>query len=231
MFTRDNPSTWGNHFHPLMIAHDVGSSHDRSTAVVGGNCPSEQTLVGISELIELPQGQRGHARAQALAEVDRRYGCNALIHFDVTYDPSYADILFPMFGPRLIGVHITHGSNGTTCERRPVKNGAMLVYTVGRSYLLDNLHNMMEGDQVRLVEGPASLRAYAQLEALETEINERGIFYKCPPGQHDDLAMSMAMLVWGAQHPHLRSWFNDVLASRRPSRPHRDAASAWRAFT
>jgi len=35
MFNRDDPKTWGC-FRPLIIAHDVGRSCDRSTAVIGG---------------------------------------------------------------------------------------------------------------------------------------------------------------------------------------------------
>jgi len=33
---------------------------------------------------------------------------------------------------------------------------------------------------------------------LETEIRESGIVYSCPPGQHDDLSISCAMLAWAA---------------------------------
>jgi hypothetical protein len=39
-FSRDDPTTWPV-FRPLIIAHDVGRSRDRSTAVVGGNSPFE----------------------------------------------------------------------------------------------------------------------------------------------------------------------------------------------
>ena len=46
---------------------------------------------------------------------------------------------------------------------------------------------------------------------LEMEIGQTGTIYRCPSGHHDDLAISCAMLVWAAQHPHLqlldaRSW-------------------------
>ena len=54
---------------------------------------------------------------------------------------------------------------------------------------------------------------------LETEMRESGILYKCPPGHHDDLGISCAMLAWAARHPHLRAWVGTALASRRPSRP------------
>ena len=58
-------------FKPLIIAHDVGRSRDRSTAVVGGNSPYGRRVLGIREAQELPQNQFGSARASALAAVDR----------------------------------------------------------------------------------------------------------------------------------------------------------------
>ena len=49
IFNRDDVSTWPC-FRPLIIAHDVGRSQDRSTAVIGGNGPFEPRLLGIREL-------------------------------------------------------------------------------------------------------------------------------------------------------------------------------------
>ena len=88
-FDRNNPDTWPS-FSPLIIAHDVGRSRDRSTAVVGGNSPIVPRLLGIRQLEELPQGLCGSARASALAAVDRFYNSNALIVADLSNDPSYA---------------------------------------------------------------------------------------------------------------------------------------------
>ena len=73
-----DPSTWPR-FAPLMIAHDVGRSRDRSTAVIGGNSPIAPRRLGICELCELPLGLYGSQRASALLAVDRRYNHNALI--------------------------------------------------------------------------------------------------------------------------------------------------------
>jgi hypothetical protein len=42
-------------------------------------------------------------------------------------------------------------------------------------------------------------KAYEQLNALEFERNEDRVRYICPPGQHDDLAMSLAMLGLGGR--------------------------------
>ena len=218
MFNRDDPNTWPC-FRPLIIAHDVGRSRDRSTAVVGGLGPFEPSLVGIKEAEELPQGLYGSARASALAVIDRRYYNDALIVADLSNDVSYAEVLLDTFGPsRVIGMQISRHGDGMTAERRPVKHASMLFYTVGRSYLLELYHSELQSGQIRIVDGPTTRRAYEQLMALETEIRESGIVYTCPPGHHDDLGISCAMLAWAARHPHLGSWVRTAMSARRPRR-------------
>jgi len=215
MFNRDDPRTWPG-FWPLIIAHDVGRSRDRSTAVVGGNGPFEPRLLGILDLQELPQGLYGSARASTLAAVDRQYSNNALILADLSNDPTYAEVLFETFGQRVIGLQISRHGDGLQVERRPVKHSAMFFYTVGRSYLLELYHSELQSDLVRIVDGPMSRLAHQQLEELETEFRDSGIVYTCPAGKHDDLGISCAMLAWAARHPHLREWVNLGLGSRRP---------------
>lgn len=227
-FQHDDPNTWP-YFKPLIIAHDVGRSRDRSTAVIGGNSPVPPRLLGIKELTELPQGLYGSHRASALAAIDRRYNSDALIVADLSNDATYAEILFETFGPRVIGLQISRNGNGINPERRPVKQSAILVYTIGRTHLIELFHTELQADQVRIVDGPTSQRAYAQLEALETEMRDTGVVYTCPPGQHDDLGISCAMLAWAARHPHLPNWINIGLASRRPRRPRQ--RYGWGAFT
>jgi hypothetical protein len=181
IFNRDDPNTWPC-FRPLIIAHDVGRSRDRSTAVIGGNSPFQPRLLGIRELEELAQGLYGSPRSSALATIDRRYNCNALIVADLSNDATYAEVLFETFGPRVIGIHIGPHGDGMNFERRPVKNASMLIYPIGRSYLLELFHAEFQADQVRFVDGAMSRRAYEQLNGLETEFRESGIVYSCPPG-------------------------------------------------
>ena len=228
MFNADDPRTWPC-FKPLIIAHDVGRSRDRSTAVVGGNSPVTPRRLGITELEELPQGLYGSARASALAIVDRRHNNNALIVADLSNDATYAEVLYETFGPRVIGLQITRHGDGTQFERRPVKNGVMPVYTVGRTYLLELYHSELQADEVRIVDGPTSRIAYQQLMELETEIRDSGIVYSCLPGRHDDLGISCAMLAWAARHPHLQSWVGSAVSARRPRRPRQNYG--WGAFT
>src|SRR5258708_32425220 len=123
------------------------------------------------------------------------------------------------FGPRVIGLQISRHGDGMNVDHRPVKHGSISVYTVGRSYLLELYHSLLQSGQVRIVDGPTTRRAYEQLMALETEMRESGIVYSCPPGQHDDLGISCAMLAWAARHPHLSGWVRTALSapSRRPA--------------
>jgi hypothetical protein len=227
MFNRDDPKTWGC-FRPLIIAHDVGRSRDHSTAVIGGLAPFDSSLIGIQDAHELPQGLYGSARASALATIDRRLDSEALIVADLSYDPTYAEVLHETFGPRVVGLQISRHGDGTNYERRQVKQSAMLVYIVGRSHLLQLYHSLLQSRQVRIVDGPMTRRAYEQLMGLETEMRESGIVYSCPPGQHDDLGISCAMLAWAGRHPHLSSWVRNGEYARRPRTPRPQFSSrAW----
>ena len=127
-------SRLGPVFGLLIIAHDVGRSRDRSTAVVGGNCPLGPRLLGIVESEELPQGLFGSARASALAVIDRRHQSNGLIVADLSTDASYAEVLHATFGRRVIGLQISRNGDGMNAELRAVNNSAMPVYTIGRSF-------------------------------------------------------------------------------------------------
>jgi hypothetical protein len=218
IFNRNDPSTWLR-FNPLIIAHDVGRSRDRSTAVIGGNSPIPPRLLGIVNFLELPQGLYGSPRASALAQIDRSYGCNALIVADLSNDATYAEVLFETFGPRVIGLQISRYGDGMDVEWRPVKNSAMMIYTIGRTYLLELFHSELQADRVRFVKGPESQRAYEQLMSLETEMSDNGTVYRCPSGHHDDLGISCAMLGWAARHPHLPAWIRIFEQSRVVRKP------------
>jgi hypothetical protein len=231
MFNPEDPTTWWPKV-PI-IAHDVGRSHDRSTAVVGGTSPLllGAPLLGVQRFLELPLGLSGSALASALAEVDQFYNRDCLILADLSNDASYAEALDAFFGRRVIGVHIGRSGDGTTIYRRPVRNGAIPVYRVGRTFLLENLLAEFREDRIRFANSKDSERAFAQLAGLETEQRESGTIYKCPTGQHDDLAMSLAMLAWAAKHQHFDAWARPIFDAHRPRRQKTDAASAWRALT
>jgi hypothetical protein len=216
-------------FKPLIIAHDVGRSRDRSTAVVGGDSPYGQLLLGIRDAEELPQGLFGHARASALATIDRRNYSNALIVADLSFDPTYAEVLHETFGSRVIGLQISRYGDGTTFERRPVKGGMVPVYSIGRNYLLELLHRELQSDLVRFADGPATRRAYEQLANLELEFRDTGIIYTCPQGLHDDLGISCAMLCWAARHQDLQYWMRNLQNALRP--PKKRAAPSPLAWT
>jgi hypothetical protein len=63
---------------------------------------------------------------------------------------------------------------------------------------------------------------------LINEQRESGIVYKCPPGQHDDLGVSLAILAWAAQHLHLNAWQQPIFDAHRPRRQRKDYG--WSSF-
>jgi hypothetical protein len=227
-FNPNDFKTW-DCFRPLIIAHDVGRTRDRSTAVIGGLPAYNPNLIGIQHAYELRQGLYGSARASELAMIDRHYDSEGLIIADLSNDPTYAEVLHETFGQRVVGLHISRYGDGKNFERRQVKNSAMLVYTVGRSYLLELFHSLLQSGQVKIADRPTTRRAYEQLMALETEVRDSGIVYSCPPGQHDDLGISCAMLAWAARHPDLQNWVRTVEIARRPRtpRPPQFSSRAW----
>ena len=113
-----------------------------------------------------------------------------------------------------------HGeeTHGVFLYGRPVGRGSVLIYQVGRVPSAGSPAQRFAIRQSLLCRGPEARRAYAQLEALEPEMRESGIVYKCLPGQHDDLGISCAMLNWAAHHPHLDCWMGNMAAARRPRR-------------
>jgi hypothetical protein len=228
-FNPDDPRTW-----PVkipIIAHDVGRSNDRSTAVIGGRCPLlfGPQMLGVIECVELPLRLYGSQLANELAKIDQKYNRGCLIVADLSSDATYAETLFDTFGRRIVGVQICRSGNGTTFQWRPVRSSALRVYQIGRTFLLELLLAQFRDRQIRFVDGPESRRAYEQLATLEPEQRESGIVYKCPAGQHDDLAMSLAMLAWADRHLHFDEWAWPVLDAHRPRlrQPHH----GWGAFT
>jgi hypothetical protein len=179
----------------------------------------------MSKLRELAYQIDGSARASALAKIDRRHDGNAVIIADLSNDASYADNLLETFGRRVIGLQIGRYGNGMEFERRPVGYSAMLVYQIGRNYLLEHLRAQICNGEVKIVPSEGSRRACEQLVRLETEMRPSGTVYSCPSGQHDDLGISLAMLVWAAKHPHLESWIRMTNSGRR-RRPKAQAPSA-----
>jgi hypothetical protein len=216
-------------FKPLIIAHDVGRSRDRSTAVVGGNSPYGSRLLGVHSAEELPQNLFGTSRANALATVDARYHRNGLIVADLSNDASYAEVLVATFGQRVIGVHISRFGDGMSREIRALSQGWIPVYHVGRTYLLELLHGEFQAGLVRCVDSPEMRRIYEQLVHLNVELRQSGTVYSCPPGKHDDLGISCAMLAWAARHPHLGAWVRNFEMARRP-RTH-VAKRSWAGWT
>jgi len=142
--------------------------------VVGGMIPYRPGVLGVQKIIELPKNCYGSELVSLLAKVDRLYNGDATIVADLTNDPTYAEPLFDMFGPRVLGVHIGRHGDGSTWERRLVRNSSILVYQVGRTYLFDRLLSDLRSQQIRLPDDEAARRLYEQLTSLEVVHSAKG---------------------------------------------------------
>jgi len=218
-----------NFFKPTIVAHDVAHAKDRSTAVVGGLSMLAPNSCLLKEFEELPLGLLGSDRADALAaRIDRLYGCKSLIFADLSCDTSYGEILLERFGfERVIGIKITSSGAGMDLDYLRFSNGALRLIRVGRSDLLDTLLSHLHENRVRILDGQASRHAYEQLTMLEMEYKQSGTIYRCASHRHDDLAISMAIVVWAAQHPLLSELYRPLLQRQTRSREPEMPSGAW----
>jgi hypothetical protein len=146
---------------------------------------------------------------------------------DLSRNDRYRDDRMAMVARRglRLGNHLIDGS---PFRNRASPGDPQLVYTIGRSSLLELFHTELQSDQVRFADTPVMRRAFEQLANLEAEYREGGAVYTRPQGKHDDLGISGAMLAWAARHPHLEAWMRNLEAARRPRRPQQ--RFGWGAF-
>ena len=229
-FIPSDPTTWPLKVH--IVGHDVGRSRDRSTAVIGGNCPFTvgSRSLGVKEFVELPVGLYGSQLANAVAEIDRAYNHDCLFVADLSNDATYGETLFDTFGRRIIGLQIGRSGDGTTSLPRQVRMALSRSITLAGPSCSTSCSPSCETVVSFLPTVARKCRALMNnLTALEVEQRESGTIYKCPSGQHDDLAMSLAMLAWAAQHLHLDAWIRPIFDAHRPRRPRQ--TYGWGAFT
>src|SRR4051794_548946 len=103
--------------------------------------------------------------------------------------PATARTSTKPLGLRVIGLHITHHGDGMNAERRPVGHGAMLLYSIGRTHLIEQFHSLVANDRVRFVQRPDSERAFDPACQSADKMRESGTVYSTLPGQHDDLGI------------------------------------------
>ena len=107
--------------------------------------------------------------------------------------------------------------HGIPASGRPERADAE-VFSVGRTFLFDRLRSMLENGGLKLPPRDAEAKqAFVQLTELEEIVTNSGArIYAAQRGRHDDLAISLALLVWAARHPHMREWMR--MARPRTSR-------------
>ena len=121
------------------------------------------------------------------------------------------------FGPRVIGLQISRHGDGMTFERRPVRHGAMPVYTHRPEPICSSIF------------APNCIWSGAHCAIRPTAVAPLSSWCdwkpRCGRAERSTLARRgstmisasrCAMLVWAARHPHLEHWVRN-LASRMPA--------------
>jgi hypothetical protein len=108
---------------PIIIAHDVGCTKDRSTAVVGGPSALMPGIIAVQKFKELPLGLYGSIRAEALARVDQHYGSKTIIIAAGAWAAaSFSGLMTPFTGRRIESCAKTLVEMGQVVETAAVGN-------------------------------------------------------------------------------------------------------------
>lgn len=209
-FSPTDPLTWQpRHLVRSVIAHDVATTRDRSTALLAATARAEwgPETAGMIDAERLPQDQYGTARAASLAKFDAQHGSRSIIVADVSNDVSYKEDLAKAFGARVICVSISRNGASGARARELVAGVPITSYVLGRTELIDGLHARMSNGQFVLPQTEISRDAFNELADLERVISEAGnVIYKTRAGKHDDLGMSMAIAAWAINHQDFDAW-------------------------
>ena len=194
--------------------------------------PQARDCWELSNLWSYRVGLYGSELANALAAIDQAYDRNCLIVADLSNDPTYGETLV-----RHVRSARRWRADRSLRRRHDVRAAArqkMALYpsiTLAGPSCSNSCSPRCATTGSALPTAPESVRALMSNSwQLEPEQRPSGMVFKCPSGQHDDLAMSLAMLAWAAQHLHLECWTQPIFDAHRPRRNRRQKAG-WGAWT
>ena len=124
---------------------------------------------------------------------------------DASGNSAHAEAVAAAFGRRCIGVRIT-AAHDHAMRPQPVpftaggKRAVLPVWHLGRTPLFDQLGAAMERGEVKVAKAGDWRELAQELEGLERVVTDAGNvrFATGAAGRHDDLAVSLALLVWAA---------------------------------
>ncbi len=204
-FDPADPATWPALPQPFLV-HDFGGAQDYSTIIVGGVPPWSRGVVGATRIERLPLRMTSSETLEKLAEADRELGHRATVVVDASGNSAHAEAAAAAaaFGRRCIGVRIT-AAHDHALRPQPLpftaggKRAVLPVWHLGRTPLFDQLGAAMERAEVKVAKAGDWRELAQEMEGLERVTTDAGnVRLVTTAGKHDDLAMSLALLVWAA---------------------------------
>ena len=202
-FDPADPASWPALPQPFLV-HDFGGAQDYSTILVGGVAPWSRGVVGATRIERLPLRMTSAETLERLAEADRELAHRATVVVDASGNSAHAEALAAAFGRRCIGARIT-AAHDHSMRPQPVpftaggKRAVLPVWHLGRTPLFDQLGAAMERGEVKVAKAGDWRELAQEMEGLERVTTDAGnVRFTTTAGKHDDLAVSLALLVWAA---------------------------------
>ena len=227
-FDPADPASWPALPQPFLV-HDYGGAQDYSTIIVGGVAPWSRGVVGATRIERLPLRMTSTETLERLAEADRELAHRATVVVDASGNSAHAEACAAAFGRRCIGVRITAApDHGLRPQPVPFtvagKRAVLPVWQFGRTPLFDQLGAAMERGEVKVAKAGDWRELAQEMEGLERVTTDAGnIRFVTTAAKHDDLAVSLALLVWAATRLPLSA----ITAPRATMPRHRPPPPGW----
>ncbi|MCB4821166.1 hypothetical protein [Roseicella aerolata] len=216
-YSPEDPATWPHVAADWIgVAHDVGYSQDHSTIIVGAeHMVTGARRLGVIHIERLALGTAPSLVRERVAEVARQFiipRATPVIVVDARSNPSHFQSLVAEAALPVVGFSMTAAEAHAHRPvpqlvpipgRRPVP---ALVWGLSRNAMFSEVEAALDARELRMARVGDFDALRAELRDLQRITSDAGrMRYEPPPGGHDDLAVTLAALVWAWRHlPRLR---------------------------
>lgn len=224
-YSPEDPTTWPHIAAEWIgVAHDVGYSQDHSTVIVGAeHMVAGARRVGVIHIERMPLGTAPATARGRVVEVARSLSvprATPAVVVDARSNPSHFHSLVAESALPVAGFSMTAAeahAHRPVVQLVPMPGGRPVpahVWTLSRNQMFSEVEAALDARELRIGRVGDFDALRTELRDLQRVTSDAGrARYEPPPGGHDDLAVTLAALVW--------AW-------RRLPRPHRAVAARAR---
>jgi hypothetical protein len=203
-----DPSTWSRQAaSSFVIGLDVGMHADHCALVLAGVWPLAPPTIGILDVKQFPLGTPLEEVTDEVAQAVRENRATAVV--DSTNNSAFVGMLAARLPQpavnHLVAAAIT-GALTHAAQPTPMLiaigglRSAVRRWTLSQSELVESVAAEMANASLRISRAGDWEILQAELQAMERTVRASGsASYSAPPGKHDDVAMALALAVFGAR--------------------------------